>query len=89
MRYTKRFAGWALAVGTMLMSAGAINAADWKDANHDRTPVEAVIRTSRAPVPVSSFEVADHRDSKVLVRKVHYDWRNARHDRRDVRSNWR
>jgi hypothetical protein len=36
MRYTKHFAGFALAVGMMLSGASTLSAADWRDSRYDR-----------------------------------------------------
>lgn len=87
MRYTKRFAGLALALGTMLMGAGTMSAADRRDAYQGRAPLTETVRDGRQAVPARSFAVK--RDSRNHVRKVHYDWRKPRHDRDDSRNGWR
>jgi hypothetical protein len=88
MRYTKRFAGLALALGTMLMGVGTMSAADRKDAYQDRAPLTEAVRDGRQAVPARTFAIAAKRDSRNQVRKVHYDWRKPRHGR-DLRIDHR
>ena len=64
MRYTKRFAGLALALGTMLMGVGTMSAADRKDAYQDRAPLTEAVRDGRQAVPARTFAIAAKRDSR-------------------------